>query len=251
MDRFRAIMAAVEAGALQREHEPDKAKPRPFITISRQAGIDTESLLGKLIPRLRELDKGDPPWTGFDRKLVEKVAQDHQLHRPLVEGLEDSQRSILEDLFAGLNFESNPEPAEFVVYRRVAQTIRALSQVGRSVIVGRGGVFITKGVAGGLHLSLMAPFSDRVAWYSQSHGISEEQAKQEVSRIDRNRTSFYARYWPEQTIGPETFTCTLNVSAIEESSLVESIAALVPGLRVKLQVDKPPPRSASELRRHV
>jgi hypothetical protein len=129
------------------QHGPGR---RPFVTIAREAGAGGRSLSHALADALNQRDD-TTRWRAFDRELVEKVAADHQISETLVESLEKKTRSWLDELLV-----SGPE-SSFGVYRRVAATIRALAEVGGAVIVGRGGVFVTEGLPGGIHIRLVAP----------------------------------------------------------------------------------------------
>mgnify|MGYP001411061769 CR=1 FL=1 len=54
------------------------------VTISRQCGSGALVVAGKLAERLQpHSPKGAPPWTVFDRNLMEKVLEDHHLPKRL------------------------------------------------------------------------------------------------------------------------------------------------------------------------
>ncbi|MFW6060438.1 MAG: AAA family ATPase [Phycisphaeraceae bacterium] len=231
MEGFRAISGAVAAGAI-RPHEQARRAPLPFITISRQAGAGGIALKDKLVQRLRAIDKADPPWTGFDRELVEKVAADYDLSSPLLETLDEASHSYLNELFSALLI-SKPEPNELAVYRRVAKTIRALAQVGRVVIVGRGGMFITEDMPAGVHVHLVAPLAQRIEMAQRTRGFARKEAAEWVQRIDENRAAFYRRHWPQRTVGPEVFSVVFNTAHVSEDAMVEALLPLIPGMQEK------------------
>jgi hypothetical protein len=115
--------------------------------------------------------------------------------------LEDERPSWLEAALVGLT--SGDWPEEWKVYRRVAETIRALAEMGRVIIVGRGGLFITRDMPGGIHLRLVAPLEHRVATTVTATGASKECAASIVREKDRNRQSFYRRHWPNHPLTAE------------------------------------------------
>jgi hypothetical protein len=117
---------------------------------------------------------------------------------------------------------------EFQVYRVVARTIRALARAGRAIIVGRGGVYATGDLRGGVHLRLVAPLEDRIRHMAQLLHVPERQAAKEVERIDRHRETFHRRYWQAKALLPEIFTLTLNTAAMGERQMVECVIPLVP-----------------------
>jgi cytidylate kinase len=233
VSRLNPILAAVRSSVRQISDQPTSAEPSPaFITISREAGAGGRTLMRGLVERLNELDPpatGQSPWSGYDKDLVEKVSQDHNLHKALVGLLGEQCHSWLYDVFAGMSSQTT----ESEVYRRVAETIRGLAQGGRAVIVGRGGALITRNMPRGVHVQLVAPFEYRVEQLARSLGCDQKHAASEARRIDQNRASFYKRYWPGSPLSPSLFTVTFNSAAMAEQTMVEAILPLVPGLHTE------------------
>ncbi|MEZ6193228.1 MAG: cytidylate kinase family protein [Phycisphaerales bacterium] len=189
MSRLSSIVAAVRSRTYHRRSAEAAEQSPPFITISRRAGAG-EHLLVRRAGELPELDPpgpGQTPWNGFDKELVEKVSQDHNLHKTLVDLLGEQTHSWLHDVFAGLTSQTT----ETQVYRRVAETVRGLAQGGRVVIVGRGGVFITQNMPRGVHIQVVAPAGIPHRADGPCHGCDHKHAANEVRRIDQNRESFY------------------------------------------------------------
>ncbi len=238
MNRLNPIVAAVRSHVHnigERADSTAKTSP-PFITISREAGAGGRSLMRGLVTRLNALDPPEPgqtPWTGFDKELVEKVSQDHNLHKTLVNLLGEQCHSWLYDVFAGLSAQTT----ESQVYRRVAETIRGLAQGGRAVIVGRGGALITQNMPRGVHIQIVAPLEYRIDQMARTLDCDHKHAASEVRRIDQNRTSFYKRYWPGTPLSASLFTVTFNSAAISEQKMVDAVLPLIPSLsREKAQV---------------
>ena len=232
MNGYRAILGAVSAGTIKPREQAQRA-PLPFVTIARQAGAGGNTLKDRLVQRLAAIDKAEPPWTGFDRELVEKVAEEHNLSSPLLETLDEASYSYLNEMLSSFTLHGKPEPGEPTVYRRVAKTIRALAYIGRVVIVGRGGVFLTQDMPTGVHVYLVAPFEQRVKMTERHRGIPRKQAQDWVRRIDENRHAFYQRHWPQHHVGPEAFTLTFNTARVSDEQMVEAILPLIPGIASK------------------
>jgi cytidylate kinase-like protein len=231
MNRLSPIVAAVRSHVHTIGGRDASAESSPpFITISREAGAGGHNLMHRLIDRLNEVDPpgpGQTRWAGFDKELVEKVAQDYKMHKTLVDLLGEQCHSWLYDVFAGLSSQTT----ESEVYRRVAETIRGLAQGGRAVIVGRGGAMITQNMPRGIHIQVVAPFEYRVEQMARSMNGDTRLAANEIHRIDQNRASFYKRYWPNTPLSPSLFTASFNYAAISEQTMVDAILPLVPGLK--------------------
>jgi cytidylate kinase len=225
---LHSVIAAVTVDALGRPLDQPDREPRPFITISRQASAGGMEVMHKLLDRLRKIDPATPPWTGWHRELVERVASDHNLYKPLVENLTDESESWLQSVLKSFDTEGSRH-SEYAIYRRVAHAVRALAQMGRVVIVGRGGVFITRDMPQGIHVYLVAPLEIRIARMSREMKIPEAQAAKEVRRIDRNRAAFFSRYFPNETVAPESFAVTFNTAVLSDDQIADMIVTLLPG----------------------
>src|SRR5687767_5509744 len=71
---------------------------RPAVTISRQAGCGALVVAQKLAAFLqRDASPDDPPWTVFDRNLIEKVLEDHNLPARMAQYLPEDRATELQD----------------------------------------------------------------------------------------------------------------------------------------------------------
>jgi cytidylate kinase len=227
------VLASLRAGMYEhatREAAPAEPRtPAPFVTISRQAGAGGRTFARKLVERLNDADPGPLPWTVWDNELVEKVVAENHLPAAKVASLGDERPSSwIEQFLAGLAVGDPRDHAdESTVFSRVALTIHALAEMGRVVIVGRGGAFITHDLPGGVHLRLVAPLADRVELMADQLGLTEQDAAAVVRERDHNREAFYHRYWPNRPLAPESFTATLNTAAVAGDRLVDCVLPLV------------------------
>jgi cytidylate kinase len=233
-ETFDGLLASIRTGLYLQQQRADAEARRgapPFVTISRQAGAGGRTLARALAERLNYVDPGDHPWAAWDRELVEKVAAEQHIPAALIESLESQgpRRSVFQDFLASLSAERDAADFdEFKVYRAVARAVRALARAGRAIVVGRGGVYATRDLPGGVHLRLVAPLPDRVARMAGVLGVTEEQAGREVRKIDRQREEFHRRYGGGGALLPELFTLTLNTAALTEAQMVDCVLPLVP-----------------------
>jgi hypothetical protein len=226
----RPIAAAIKTIGVAPGHA--QAHPgtavQPFVTISRQAGAGGVTLANRLVEHLNRVDPGELPWTAWDKELVQKVAEEHHISQALVETMEDHGQSWLQEFLGGLRIGESAESAsELRVFWKTATAIRAIAQVGRCVIVGRGASFITARMPGGVRIRLVAPLAFRIRNYASIFGVSPAEAEVRVKELDHNRDAFYRRHWPGQTLCPENFTATFNAATIGEVELVNAVAAMI------------------------
>lgn len=230
---IRPIYAAIRTVPIpaRAEQEEAQAPPvQPFVTISREPGTEASSLAQGLVDALNMEAADDQKWTCWDRALVEKVAADTRASSELFDSFEDKDHSWMRDFLSSLSFTDDEKHAdEAKTYSRVAATIRAVAQRGRAVIVGRGGVFITRRMPGGVHILLVAPFEKRVANVARRLNISSESAATYVRQMERNRQAFYRRYWSAESLNPEEFTLCLNAAELDVPTMIDIIRTLLRG----------------------
>ncbi len=228
---MRPIAAAIRStGIAPRPHQTADEHGQEavgFITISRQAGAGGTTLARALQEALNGRGQTEPPWRAFDRNLVEQIAQDKSIPSHVVDSLEDHSHSWLKDLLTGL-WVNEPNAEELTLYRAVAAAIAALAREGHAIIVGRGGVFVTAHIPGGLHLQLVAPLEARVQHMAELRDVCEDEARKLVKTIDENRQAFYRRYWPRVQKGSDLFTATFNTAQLSEEQIVNMVLALMP-----------------------
>jgi len=228
---IRPIFAAIRTVPIAAKSTTEKTRApvaAPFITISREPGTEASSLAQALVEALNAEESGEQKWSCWDRALVEKVAADPRASSELFDCVEDVDHSWMRDFLSSLSFTDDESHAdEAKTYSRVAATIRAVAQRGRAVIVGRGGVFITRRMPGGIHILLVAPFEKRVACVARKLNISSESAATYIRQMERNRQAFYRRYWSAESLNPEEFTMCLNAAELDTPTMVEMIRMLV------------------------
>lgn len=206
-------------------HRP--VKVMPFITVSRQAGAGAPAMAEALIALLKERDR--TIWQVYDRALVEKVTADHHIDQSLIDSIEESSHGWLKDMLWGMaGPASQPDVDEMKIVRRVSITIRAIAQMGHAIIVGRGGVFVTAKMPGGIHVRLIAPLEHRIHRFAQVRGLSLDAAREEVQRIDENRAAFYRMYWPARALDANAFTLTINTADLTDQQVAQAVLAVVP-----------------------
>jgi cytidylate kinase len=239
---LRTLIGALRTRGGVFDTHGEEVSTKPFITISRQAGAGGHTLAHGLVERLNRLahsstsveesSLGLPTWQCFDRELVERIGRDHHLTTELVQSLEHSSHTWLEDFFRGLGHTDSRIPGELAIVRRAAQTIRALAQGGYVVLVGFGSVFITHGMPGGIHIRVVASLEARVEWEAKSRKVPEKQARREIEIMDAERDAFFRKYWPNKQLAPELFHIALNSGMMNEEQMVDCVLPLVKPLIV-------------------
>jgi cytidylate kinase len=202
----------------------------PFVTITRQAGTGGIYFGRALADRLNRRQPNHPhPWQWLDRELIERIAADHHISTDLIESLEKSSHSWIEEFLSGLSH-TDKSPSEMAVFRRVMQTIRALARAGHVVLVGMASELMTRGVPGnaGLHIHLIAPLEWRIQNLAKNDNLSHDEARKRVQLLDRDRDTLVRRYFPNINNRLEYNHITLNTSMLSEEKMADCILPLIP-----------------------
>jgi cytidylate kinase len=113
----------------------------------------------------------------------------------------------------------------------IAKVITNIAREGHVIIVGRGGVAITRDIPASLHIMLRAPLEWRVARISESYKISVNEAKKTAIAIDNQRKEFRESFkgknndytWFDLTINCMTLTVQEIVSIIVSAATVKHL----------------------------
>ncbi len=243
MDRLKPILSYLrsqDAGQLRPTPCGGHDTELPFFTISRQAGAGGEPLAHRLSERLNLIEPGERAWSAFDRELIERVASDHGISSELVELIGEGGRGWLEEMFETMTSRPLMRPGELEIYRMVAETVLALAEAGRVVLVGLGAAFITQQRTGGVHVRLVAPLSHRIEQTAWARQLTRREALEYIRRTERRREAFFRRFWPDHCLSAESFTVTFNTAHCSVEQQVDALIAMLPRYAPQRQRDVVP-----------
>jgi hypothetical protein len=214
-------------GAAMLARRPGRAVP--FVTIAQQVGAESADLPRRLAERLTARDGGGDgnTWLSWDEELIDKVSADAHIPADVIQSLETSGHSWLDDLLGGIAGRTD----ELAVFHRVRDTVRKLAEQGRAILVGHGSSYLTRDLPGGVHVRLYAPQDVRVEHVARRFDLTPPRALKHMRQLDRQRAAFFARFFPDQPLAPERFSAELNTAALDGRQVVEAILAMMPGGR--------------------
>jgi cytidylate kinase len=202
---------------------------RRAVTISRQAGCGALAVAEKLAHYLQEQSpKHAVPWTVFDRNLMEKVLEDHDLPKRLARFLPEDRVSYVEDIMADL-LQTYP-PSQTVV-RQTTETILRLASLGNAILIGRGGNVITARLPRVFHVRMVAPLEQRVAHCHEAYGMTESAARAFCRREDSGRQRYLKKYFHADVNDPLLYHLTINTGLVSYDDAAEQIGDAVLKLR--------------------
>ena len=185
---------------------------RRAVTISRQAGCGALAVAEKLAHYLQEHSpRNSRPWTVFDRNLMEKVLEDHDLPPRLAQFLPEDRVSYLEDIMADL-LQTYP-PSQTVV-RHTIETILKLASLGNAILIGRAGNVITSRLPNMLHVRLVAPLEERIEYSRKTYGMTKIEARKFCLTKDSGRERYLKKYFHADINDPLLYHMVINTGLV-------------------------------------
>ena len=207
----------------------------PVITIGRQFGAGGKTV-GEMLARRLKIDV-------LDSQLIDQVAHRLQLPKEEVEAEDEQPGSLLNRLIMALGSASGEPmiPPETTTWNPpnvdpVFDTRRAVLEItqhviaeaargGNVVIVGRGGAYILRDLAGAFHVYLRAAEAVRIKAIMARHQLPEEEARRLLKRSDENWNAYIKQVYGHDRNLPSHYDMVLDTGRLGYEATVESILA--------------------------
>jgi cytidylate kinase len=183
------------------------------IALSREAGARGGTIARRVGRKLG--------WQVYDQELLEYMAQEVTFSPGVLEagpsGTDDWTERRLEELVRDGTMSSD------VTVRNLARVVLALGAAGRVVLLGRGaGLILPRATT--LHVRIIAPLEDRIAYMAQWLRLSEEEAASRVRLRDARRAEFMENHFHRSPADIYQYDLLLNSSLLGEDVCAELIA---------------------------
>jgi len=183
----------------------------PVITISRLPGCAGRAVAQEL--------SGLMDFELFDKALLDGIAERTHMSAERVGELDDKVRSRLLELMESL---IQQRYAGEDYFRHLCRTVLAIAKRGRAVILGRGASFILPPKTS-LRVLLVAPLPVRIHSLSQRLGLSYDEARGRIARVEGDRRAFIMRHFHRDLTDPTAYDLVLNT---EESGVCATVDAI-------------------------
>jgi hypothetical protein len=214
----RAEDLAPGDGAPQHGFRGGEVPPESFtpggltVAISREAGA-RGGTIGRRVARTLG-------WQVFDQELLEYLSQDGPLQQDVLSGLSELAVAWIDRHLERLVNEQGIDRSPSVL--SLVRLTLALGTRGKAVLIGRGAGFVLPR-ATTLHVRLMAPLQERVAYLSQWLRLTQEEARQRVHVRDARRAEFLSTCLHRSAAEPYAHDMSLNTSTLGEDACSELI----------------------------
>ena len=202
--------------------------PGPVVTISREYGCPgqkiAQHLNDVLNQRLQHLGK-KPEWKWVGKEIFIEAAKDLNLQPEEVEHVfKQTERSVIDQVLSAQSskFYKNDKSIRLAI----GQTIRSIANDGHSIILGRGGVAITRDIKKSIHIYLEAPLQWRASIISEKQQCTIDEAKKLAIETDKRREE-YRGYFQGRGNDYTWYDVRYNCMTLCIDEIVESIVKLM------------------------
>jgi cytidylate kinase len=183
------------------------------VAFSREAGARGSSV-GRRVGR--KLD-----WPVYDQELLEYMAQDTVARQGMLDNLTPAADAWVEGQLQQLMREQNLSQHPSI--QNLARVVLALGAQGEAVLIGRGAGFILPR-ASTLHVRMVAPLDERIAYMSEWLRLTRDEAAEKVRVRDARRNEFISTHFHRNPDDVHQYDILLNASLLGEEVCAELIA---------------------------
>jgi cytidylate kinase len=207
---------------------PEKKSLRQFITISREYGCSGYGIAQEIVSIMNNTaTPPEPLWAAYERQVLDRVMEEMELSSHLVKTLTDD---ALRDLTDILKSAFSDLPPQVAVYQKLAQTIRILAAHGNVILVGRASNVITRGMAGGFHVMMVAPMEYKVENIMKFKNLPKKDAEKLVIENTERRENYIKEYVKFNVTDPHNYDLVINLADTNEKGVAKLI---IEGLNIK------------------
>lgn len=209
-----------------KEHlDKKKQEVFPCITISRQTGAGSYEVSERLIKILDEHSKeSEQKWTYFNKELIQKVIEDHNLPEIVSSYMAESKYSHINDAVYEL---LGIKPSDWTIIQKTTETVLQIGRMGKAIIVGRGGNIITSKLPNSFHIRLVAPLEKRIEHVKKVFGYSRDKAIDYINKEDKARNHYLKTHFFHSAEDVTLYHLILNTGLLSYEQTAEIIADAV------------------------
>ncbi len=161
-------------------------------------------------------------WDVYSQEMLEYGAQNQALRQELLDTLAPAAGEWIEEHLRKFLDERNLNLHPNIL--EMARLVLTLGAHGNVILLGRGAGFLLP-TRSTLHVRLVAPLADRVAYMSQWLRLTEEEAADQVRKRDHRRTEYLASHFHRKPNDVHLYDMVLNTSMLGEERCADLIVA--------------------------
>lgn len=188
----------------------------PVITVSMEPGAGGSIVAQEIATRL-DFDL-------FNRGIIKGIAESAQISASVVETLEKTRLSGIEDFISSLLNKYYIYPGLYLEH--LMKVVCTIAEHGRAVIVGRGANFILPPEKR-FSVRVVAPLDVRIQNVARRFGVSAEEAKRRIIRRESRRSAFIRQSFNADIADPIHYDLTITTGKLSMEAAVEAVIGAV------------------------
>ena len=212
------------ATELRDSRAPWVKPPAPFITISRESCAGGSGLAQLLAEKLTAGSAAADRWSIFGGNLINRMLRSNHLPEDLARFLPEDR---VPEVSATIGEIVGLHPSLWELVQKANETMRRLALDGNVILVGRGANYATTGIAGGVHVRLVAPPEHRARYYAQRFNVTEAEALQHNARCDAARRRYVSAHFNRAAEDPAAYDLVINTIHVPLDEAAQLVAAHV------------------------
>jgi cytidylate kinase len=182
------------------------------ITISRECGSGAHCVATCLARYLQaRTPKERGLWTIFDKNLVERVLEDHNLPSRLADLMPEDRIPELTDALDDL---LGVHPPVWTFVQQTVETILRLADRGNAILIGRGAHVVTSKLDYVFHVRLVGSLESRIEHIQETRGVGRKDALALIRREDRGRQRYLKKYFGKDIGDPLSYHLVINTDLV-------------------------------------
>ncbi len=195
---------------------------RPVITISRQSGAGGMTIADEVANYLNaRLPRHGVPWTVFDKNLVQKVIEDHELPEKLAQFMPEDKSSGISDAVEEL---LGLHPSSWRLIQQTTETVLRIAEMGHAILVGRGANIIASHLPKAFHVRLVGSLDRRISHIQEVMKLSRKESATFVGNEDLARKKYLKRYFKKDIDDPLLYDLVINTDRVSTEMAARLIA---------------------------
>jgi len=209
--------------------EKNHTKFGPVVTISREYGCPAKRLAGMLSSALNRIELehySKHQWQWIGKEILDESAKELHLKPTMIREVVNQEHDggVVDDIVKSLSHRYYP--GDIKIKKTIGEVIRTFAEHGNVIIVGRGGVSITRDIPKSLHIRLTAPLEWRINDVSKKQMIPLAEAKKKILHIDGQR-DLIREFFAGGKVDNNEFDVIFNYMSLDEEDIIAAIIRLM------------------------
>jgi len=193
----------------------------PVITISRLTGCDGREVAAELVAHMNVRYKTNK-WKWVDKDIIYHAAHELRTDTHRIEtyyqgfGMTDISQMIM--AFSGSYVTDSS------VKKAIREVVLSIARDGYAVIIGRGGVAITRDMSNALHVRLMAPRYWRLQNVMKKKEMISEKAEAYITETDAKRNKLIVDFLDNK---PQALDSLFDVTLNRSSFTLDQVSSII------------------------